>query len=85
MHMSSRRDRIDRVQGMAVLVVWLAIIFGTFGLFAPRNRTVFAVLIMCALSTSAAILLVEELNRPLDGLIGVSRDPMRDTLSWLGQ
>lgn len=70
---------------LTVLVAWLAIIFGTFGLFAPRNGTVLAVLMMCALSTSAAILLIEELNRPLDGLIGVSLDPMRDTLSRLGQ
>jgi hypothetical protein len=70
---------------LAILVSWLSIIFGTFGLFAPRNGTILAVLMMCALSTSAAILLVEELNRPLDGLIGVSLEPIRDTLGRLGQ
>lgn len=70
---------------LVILVAWLSIIFGTFGLFAPRNGTILAVLMMCALSTSASILLIEELNRPLDGLIGVSLDSMRDTLSRLDQ
>lgn len=70
---------------LIALIVWLSIIFGTFGLFTARNGTVSAVVLMCALSTSVSILLIEELNRPLDGLIGVSLDPMRDTLSRLGQ
>jgi hypothetical protein len=70
---------------LMVLVAWLSIIFGTFGLFAPRNGTIIAALLMCALSTSGAIFLIEELNRPLDGLVGVSVAPMRDTLSRMGQ
>jgi hypothetical protein len=70
---------------LVVLVIWLSIIFGTFGLFATRNGTVIAALMMCALSTSGAIFLIEELNRPLDGLVGVSVAPMRDTLSRMGQ
>jgi hypothetical protein len=70
---------------LVVLVAWLSIIFGTFGLFAQRNGTIIAALLMCALSTSGAIFLIEELNRPLDGLIGVSVAPMRDTLSRMGQ
>lgn len=70
---------------LVVLVAWLSIIFGTFGLFAQRNGTIIAALLMCALSTSGAIFLIEELNRPLDGLVGVSVAPMRDTLSRMGQ
>jgi hypothetical protein len=67
------------------LVVWLSIIFGTLGLFAPRNGTLIAVLLMCALSTAGALLLIEELNRPLDGMIGVSLQPLRTTLARLGE
>lgn len=70
---------------LVILVTWLAIIFGSFGLFAPRNGTIVVVLMMCALSTAATILLVEELNRPLDGFISVSLEPMRHTLGGLGQ
>lgn len=70
---------------LVVLITWLSIIFGSFGLFAPRNGTILVVLLMCALSTAATILLVEELNRPLDGLISVSLEPMQHTLTRLGQ
>jgi hypothetical protein len=69
---------------LVALIAWLSIIFGTFGLFTPRNPTVVIVVLLCAFSTCASLLLIEELNRPLDGLIGVSLDPMRDTLSRLG-
>jgi hypothetical protein len=66
-------------------VAWLSIIFGTFGLFAPRNGTIIATLVMCALSTSGAIFLIEEMSTPLDGIIRVSVAPMRDTLGRLGE
>jgi hypothetical protein len=70
---------------LIVLVAWLSIIFGTFGLFAPRNGTIIAALIMCALSTAGAIYLIEEMSTPLDGMVRVSVAPMRDTLARLGE
>lgn len=70
---------------LVALIAWLSIIFGTFGLFTPRNATVSCAILLCALSTCASILLIEELNRPLDGLIGVSLEPMRESLSRLGR
>ena len=69
---------------LVILVTWLGIIFGSFGLFAPCNGTIVAVLLMCALSTGATIWLVEELNRPLDGFICVSLEPLEHTLERLG-
>lgn len=35
---------------LAVLIFWLTITFASFGLFAPRNATVIAVLFVCTLS-----------------------------------
>jgi hypothetical protein len=70
---------------LAMLVAWLSMILGTFGLFASRNGTIIAAMLMCALSTSGAIFLIEELNSPLDGWVGLSVAPMRDTLSRMGQ
>src|SRR5471030_327664 len=70
---------------LVILITWLSIIFCSFGLFAPRNATILVVLLMCAVSTAATILLVEELNRPLDGLISVSLEPMQHTMARLGQ
>jgi hypothetical protein len=70
---------------LAVLVVWLAIIFGTFALSAPRNGTTITVLVMGALSTAGAIFMILEMNSPLDGVIRVSLEPMRGALAILGQ
>lgn len=70
---------------LVILITWLSIIFGSFGLFAPRNGTILVVLLMCSASAAATILLVEELNRPLDGLISVSLEPMLHTMERLGQ
>jgi hypothetical protein len=70
---------------LVTLVLWLSVIFGAFGLFAPPNGTVVAALFLGALSTSAAIFLILELNTPLDGIFTVSLVPMRDALAMLGQ
>jgi len=60
-----------------VLLLWLTVIFASFGLFAPRNGTVFAILVVCALSVAGAVFLITELDRPFDGLLKVSAEPMR--------
>ena len=70
---------------LLVLIFWLTMIFGSFGLFAPRNPMVIVVLVVCALSVSAAVLLILEMDRPFDGLVKVSGAPMRYALSQLGQ
>jgi hypothetical protein len=69
---------------LIVLVFWLTMIFVSFGLFAPSNGTVIAVLLVCAMSVSGAIFLVLELDRPFSGLMQISSAPMRDALAHLG-
>ena len=54
---------------LATLVLWLTVLFANFGLFAPRHATVAAALFVCALSLSAAIFLILEMDRPFDGFI----------------
>ncbi len=51
---------------LVTLVFWLAILFISFGLFAPRNATAVMVLLLCAVSVSAAIFLFLEMDRPFD-------------------
>ena len=70
---------------LVVLVFWLCIIFGSFGLFAPRNATVVAVLCVCALSVAGAIFLILELDRSFEGLLQVSGAPLRAALAQLGR
>jgi hypothetical protein len=70
---------------LVVLTFWLVVLFGSFGLFAPRNMLVIAVLIISALSVSGAIFLTLELAQPFGGLINISSAPLRDALAHLGE
>jgi hypothetical protein len=62
---------------LVVLTFWLTITFVSFGLFAPRNATVIAVLLVCALSVGGAVFLILEMDSPFTGLIKVSGAPLR--------
>ena len=70
---------------LVVLILWLAIIFTGFGLLSAKNATVVAILFVCALSVSGSIFLIEEMDRPLDGLMKISSAPLRTALAHLGQ
>src|SRR5262249_3929377 len=70
---------------LVILTFWLTVLFASFGLFAPRNVTVVATLLVCALSVSGAIYLILELDQPFQGFIHVSSAPLRTALAHLGQ
>jgi hypothetical protein len=64
-----------------VLVFWLAILFGSFGLTAAPNPMIATVIALCALSISAAVLVIKDLDEPYGGLFGISSTSMRDALA----
>jgi hypothetical protein len=70
---------------LVLLVSWLAIIFFSLGLVSPSNATVILVLLLCALSSTGALYLILELDRPYGGLIQISSAPLRNALACLGQ
>jgi hypothetical protein len=70
---------------LIVLVSWLTVIFGTFGLFAPRNATVIFFFLVCALSAAGAIFVILEMDTPLDGIVRVSPAPLQEALQELGK
>ena len=70
---------------LGILLFWLSLTFASFGLFAPRNATVIAVLFLCALSVSAAVFLILEMDKPFEGMIKVSAEPLRYAYERLNQ
>lgn len=68
---------------LVVLVFWFGAIFGSLSLLAPRNGTVYAVIIVCALSVSSAIFLIMELDTPFDGLLQISDAPLQSAINQL--
>jgi hypothetical protein len=70
---------------LLAMILWLGIVFTSFGLFAPRNATVIVTLFLCALSVSWAIFLILEMYKPFEGLMRISSAPLRSALAQLGQ
>lgn len=70
---------------LAILIFWLAIIFASFGLFAPRNASVMTAIVVCSLSVAGAIFLIVEMDQPYDGLVKISSAPARAALNQLGR
>ena len=70
---------------LVILILWLAVIFLSFGLLAPSNKTVIVTMLIVALSVSSAIFLILELDQPFQGLITISSEPIRNVLNNLGR
>jgi hypothetical protein len=80
-----RWDTSIQTPFLAVLGFWLFCVFLCVGVIGPRNGTVVAALFLAALSVSATIFLIMELDRPYQGLISISGAPMRAALAQLGR
>lgn len=70
---------------LVVLVFWLAVLFISFGLYAPRNATVTTAFFFAALSVSGAIFLILEMYTPYAGIIHISSATLRRALGHLTQ
>lgn len=68
---------------LAVLLLWIIILFAGFSLMAPANATTLASLVICALSVSGAIFLILELDQPFGGMMMIPSEPLRDALPAL--
>jgi hypothetical protein len=68
---------------VALLVFWLALLFASFGLFAPRNWTSAVTLTLCALAVAGAVAMFLELEQGFGGLIRISPEPMRSAVETL--
>ena len=69
---------------LVILIAWLAVIFISFGLFAPPNPTVAVTLFVGALAVSAAIFIILEMYTPFSGVLRISSAPVREALSQIG-
>lgn len=65
---------------LAALVLWLGLIFASFGYNAPRNHLVVAVLLLCAAAVSGALFLILEMDTPFNGLIVVPSASVQEAL-----
>jgi uncharacterized membrane protein len=69
---------------LAVLLLWMIILFAGFSLMSPANATTLVSLMICALSVAGAIFLILELNEPFTGLMVIRSEPLLNALPPLG-
>lgn len=70
---------------LVILTLWLTVVFISFGLLAPSNRTVTVALFVSALAVSTAIFLIVDMSNPLGGVLKLSPEPLRAALAQLGR
>jgi hypothetical protein len=70
---------------LGLLIFWLALLFASFGLFAPRNGTVIAVLLLSGLAIAGGIFMILELGSATGGLVRISADTLTAATSELAQ
>jgi hypothetical protein len=70
---------------LVVLVSWLTVIFAILGLLAPRNGTVYAVILICAVSVSTAVYLILEMDQPFEGILQISSAPLANALAEIAR
>src|SRR5262249_34672853 len=71
-------------QFLIIVVFWLAIIFASFGLFAPRNASVTVALFIAALGLAGAVFMILEMEQPYQGGVRIPSTSMRIALDQLG-
>jgi uncharacterized membrane protein YqgA involved in biofilm formation len=67
---------------VALLVFWLALLFASFGLFAPHNLTSAVILMLCALAVAGAVGMFLELEQGFGRLVHISPQPMRHAVTY---
>lgn len=68
-----------------MLIFWLIVVFLAMGLVVPRNRIATLGVLLCALSLSSAVFVISDLSLPYRGLMAISSDAMRATLTGITQ
>lgn len=66
-----------------MLVAWLSLLFASFGLFAPKNATVMAFLLLGASAIAGCVFIILELGSPSQGLIRPSAQPLYQVIREL--
>ena len=78
-HFELVKQRLDAIPNslMVLLLLWLVLLFGSYGLYSPRHLTSVIFLFLSSGAASGAVLLIIELETPHRGFIHLSPDPLQ--------
>jgi hypothetical protein len=66
-----------------IVTFWLAILFGTYGLFTPRHATAVMALFLSATAVAGAIFLILEARTPFSGLVIIASGSLSDAAAMV--
>lgn len=81
-HFELVKLRLDAIPNslMALLLLWLILLFGSYGLSTPRSLTSVILLLLSSGAASGAVLLIIELETPHRGFVHLSPDPLQHAI-----
>ena len=65
---------------IALLILWLVVLFAGYGLYTPRHITSLIVLLLTSGATAGAIFLMLELDTPNSGFVQLSTQPLQHAI-----
>lgn len=68
---------------IVIVIIWLMLIFASFGYRAPRNSTVVTMFVISAFLIAGSIFLVLDMDVPTSGFIQASSEPLQRVLAEL--
>ncbi|HLW93466.1 MAG TPA: hypothetical protein VKS78_19480 [Roseiarcus sp.] len=68
---------------LAIVIFWLGMLYLSYAVFAPPNRTVVGAMIISAISVSIALNVIVDMDRPFVGFVKVSPTPVRQALDQM--
>jgi hypothetical protein len=68
---------------VVILVSWVAAIFVSFGMNAPRHATMHTVFLVLSLAIGSAMFLILEMDSPFDGVMQISGQPVETALEHM--
>lgn len=68
---------------LAILVSWVFFIFASFGLNAPRHATVVTAFLVSSIAIGCSVFLILALDRPFEGPLRISSEPMLNVLAHM--
>jgi hypothetical protein len=68
---------------IAILVAWIAAIFVSFGMNAPRHATIYATFLVLSVALGSAMFMILELDSPFEGVLRLSSQPVQTALTHM--
>lgn len=68
---------------LAIMILWLTVIFASFTLFSDANVVVATASLIYALAVSSALFLIVDMSQPFTGLMKIPNEPLKHVLPQL--